>query len=86
MSLLTKWLLKSETSTVENGFNDLLKILQLLKSDDIQYGVIIFVQNNRKHKRRLTAPQLRSNLVAGLNKVLDDYRGKLLIYHIDMEL
>lgn len=72
-----------ETSTIENGYNDILKMMQLIKSGDMDYGVIIFVQNNRGDRPKLTASQLKSNLVNGLNKVLDDFRGKLFIYHVD---
>ncbi len=70
-----------ETSTIENGYNDLLKIMQLLKADEVDYGVVLFVQNDRSTRPKLTAPSLRSNLVEALNRVLEDFRGKLFLLH-----
>jgi len=74
-----------ETSTIENGYNDLLKIMQLLKSNAVDYGVIIFIQNNRSKRPKLTKKSIESSLIDSLDKVLDDFRGKLFILHINLE-
>ena len=76
-------IIEIETSTIENGYNDILKMMQLIKSGNMDYGVIIFVQNNRGSRPKLTESQLHSNLVNGLGKVLDDFRGKLFMYHVN---
>ena len=73
--------LEVETSTIENGYNDLLKIMQLLKSDEVDFGLILFIQNDRSSRPKLSVSQLTSSLVQGLNRVLDDYRGKLHLLH-----
>ena len=72
-----------ETSTIENAYNDLLKIMELLKRDLVDYGIVIFVQNNRPSKPRLTKDQITNNFAKALEKVLADYRGCLFLYHID---
>ena len=76
--------LEVETSTIENGYNDLLKIMQLLKSDEVDFGLILFIQNDRSSRPKLGVSQLTSNIVQGLNRVLDDYRGKLHLLHGNM--
>jgi hypothetical protein len=70
-----------ETSTIENGYNDLLKIMQLLKSDAVDFGCVVFIQNNRGVRPKLSRKEIHSNLVIALDKVLEDFRGKLFIVH-----
>ncbi len=69
-----------EASTIENAYNDLLKIMQLLKSDEVDYGVVIFIQNNRPREPKLTAGQVRRSIVESFDKVLEDFRGRLSLY------
>jgi hypothetical protein len=72
-----------ESSTIENAYNDLLKIMELLKRDEVDYGIVIFVQNNRSSRQRLTKGQITNNFAKALEMVLADYRGCLFLYHID---
>ena len=72
-----------ETSTIENGFNDLLKIMQMLRAREVEYGFVLFVQSNRSRPAKLRRGSLQSNIVEGLNLVLDDFRGRLFLLHFD---
>jgi hypothetical protein len=75
-----------ETSTIENGYNDLLKILELLQVDQIDIGIIVFIDRvNDSGKNSFKARKVQSSIINAFPNVLKLFHDKLILFYLPLE-